>query len=109
MTDASPIPPLDNHTSDSEHDAIVARIVRLEVTAESTIKTLDLRQRRMDDGFRHLSEEISQLRKEMRQDIRTEISDLRKEMITNLRWLMGIQITTVIAVMGVLAKMTEFF
>lgn len=68
-------------------------------------KTLELMQRRMDDGFRHLIAEIAQLRTEMR----TEISDLRKEMITNLCWLMGIQITTVIAVMGMLAKMANFF
>ncbi|MBC7861109.1 MAG: hypothetical protein H7Z39_20490 [Burkholderiaceae bacterium] len=104
MTDASPIPPLDERRGDSEHEAIVARIVRLEVTTEYAIKTLDLMQRRMDDGFKHLSEEIARSRTEMR----IEISDLRKEMITNLRWLMGIQITTIVAVIGV-AKMTNSF
>jgi Mg2+ and Co2+ transporter CorA len=116
MTDASPVPPLDNHHGDSEHEAIVARIVRLEVNAEYTTKTLELMQRRMDDGFKQLTEEIAQLRTEMRTELsglrtemRTEISDLRREMITNLRWLMGVQITTVIAVMGILAKMANFF
>jgi phytoene dehydrogenase-like protein len=104
MSDTPAIPPLDNHHGDSEHEAIVARIARLDVTAEYTTKTLESMQRRMDDGFRHLGEEIAQLRTEMR----TEISDLRKEMITYLRWLMGIQITTIIAVMGMLAKMANF-
>jgi len=94
MTDAPAIPPLDNRRSDSEHEAIVTRIVRLEVTTEYTIKTLDLMQRRMDDGFKNLHDEIVRSRAEMRAD---------------LRWLIGIQITTLLAVVGMLARMANFF
>ena len=94
MTDAPAIPPLDNRRRDSEHEAIVTRIVRLEVTTEYTIKTLDLMQRRMDDGFKSLHDEIVRSRAEMRAD---------------LRWLIGIQITTLLAVIGVLARMANFF
>lgn len=94
MTDATPAPPLDNRCGDSEHEAIVARIVRLEVIADNTSKTLELMQRRMDDGFRHLDEEIVRSRAEMRADF---------------RWLMGVQITTLFAIMGMLARMANFF
>jgi len=105
MTDASPVPPLDNQHGDSEHEAIVARIVRLEVNAEYTTKTLELMQRRMDDGFKQLTEAIGQLRTEMHADT----NQLRKEISSNFRWLMGVQLTTIFAIMGMLARMANFF
>jgi len=74
MTDMPPRP-LDYRRSDPKHEAIVARIVRLEVTAEYTEKTLDLMQRRMDDGFKQLTEAIGQLRNEMN----ASINQQRKE------------------------------
>jgi hypothetical protein len=72
----------------------VTRIVRLEVTTEYAIKTLDLMQRRMDDGFKQQHADINQL---------------RKEMTANFHWLLGIQITTAPSGHGHAGANGEFF
>jgi len=59
------------------------RLARLEVIADYTTKTLESLQRRMDDGF--------------------------KEQRTDFRWMLGIQITTFVAVIGLIAKSAKLF
>ena len=70
------------------------RVAKLEAIADSTSKTLDLLQRRMDDGFK---------------DLRAEMRDLRNDSASNFRWIVGIQLTTLLAIVGVLAKAAKLF
>lgn len=126
MTDASAIPPIDNPRPADDHEMLVARIVRLEVISDNTVKALDTMQRRMDEGFNRLSAEIhsetSQFRQEMMEfrkemmefrkeimELHKEMMELRKEMNANLRWLAGVQMTTVLAVLAIMARMAHFF
>jgi hypothetical protein len=91
-------------------------------------------QLRMDEGFKNLRaelhleiasvrNEISGLRNEMRIEIgglrnemrieisqlRSEVTAIRQDMNTNFRWFMGIQTTTIFALIGVGARALNLF
>lgn len=103
------------------------RIASLEAITESTGKALEELRRRVDEGFKELrcelremraefSERISDLRTEMRseiRDVRNESNERYKELRTEIRemfrWLIGIQITTLLALLGLLAKAADIF
>ena len=103
------------------------RIASLEAITESTGKALEELRRRVDEGFKELrcelremraefSDRISELRTEMRseiRDVRNEANERHKELRTEMRemfrWLIGIQITTLLALLGLLAKAADIF
>lgn len=103
------------------------RIASLEAITESTSKALEDLRRRVDDGFREIrgeirdmraefNDRINDLRSEMRleiRDVRNESNDrhkeLRSEMRDMFRWMVGIQITTLLAVLGLLARAANLF
>jgi hypothetical protein len=95
---------------------IETRIAALEATVDSIGKALDDLRRRMDDGFRDVcrksDEHYRELRAEIR-DVRNEAKldnrELRKDVDAKFRWLAGIQIATLIAVSGVLARVANLF
>lgn len=107
--------------------AMEQRIASLEAITESTAKALEELRRRVDEGFRELrcdlremraefSDRISDLRSEMRseiRDVRSESNERNKELRTEMRemfrWLIGIQITTLLALLGLLAKAADIF
>lgn len=103
------------------------RIASLEAITECTAKAVEELRRRVDEGFRELrcelremraefSERINGLRWEMRSEIRDvrnesneRYKELRTEMREMFRWLIGIQITTLLALLGLLAKAADMF
>lgn len=99
-----------------------ARIASLEAITESTSKALEDLRRRVDEGFREIrcemrdwrievNERISELRSELKseiRDVRTESNERYKELRETIRWLIGIQITTLLAVIGLLAQAADF-
>ena len=103
------------------------RIASLEAITECTAKGLEELRRRVDDGFREIRCEIREMRaefndkiNELRSEMRSEIRDMRhesnernKELRTEMReifrWLVGIQITTLLAVLGLLAGAADLF
>lgn len=78
-----PPPPVDNGTRSADDGGMNDRITKLEVVSENTVKALDAIQRRLDDGF--------------------------KESRADFRIMVGIQITTLLAILGVLAKAAKMF
>lgn len=103
------------------------RIASLEAITESTAKALEDLRRRVDEGFREIrcemremriefSDRLNELRAEMRseiRDVRNESNERYKEIRTEMRemfrWLIGIQITTLLAVLGLFAKSAGVF
>lgn len=96
------------------------RIASLEAIAESTGKTLEELRRRVDEGFRELRcemrAEFNSRLNELRTELRSEIRDVREEsneryteLRETIRWLIGIQITTLLAVVGLLARAADLF
>ena len=99
------------------------RIASLEAITESTGKALEELRRRVDEGFRELRCEIRDSRAEFnnrltetRTELRSEIRDTRyesneryKELRETFRWLIGIQVTTLLAVLGLLARAADLF
>lgn len=99
------------------------RIASLEAITESTGKVLEELRRRVDEGFRELRCEMREMRaefnsrlNELRTELRSEIRDVReesneryKELRETIRWLIGIQITTLLAVVGLLARAADLF
>ena len=103
------------------------RIASLEAITESTGTALDELRRGVDDGFKDLrcemrelgarfSERLGELRSEMRSEIRDARNEsnerhkeLRTEMREMFRWLIGIQVTTLLALLGLLANSAGVF
>jgi hypothetical protein len=88
------------------------RIPTLEAITERTGRALDELSRRVDDGFRELRSEMREQGKELRSDIRdtrTESNDRYKELRETTRWLIGIQVATLLSVVGLLAKAANLF
>jgi uncharacterized coiled-coil DUF342 family protein len=97
------------------------RIASLEAITESTGKALEELRRRVDDGFREIRCEIRDARaesnsrsSEIRAELRSEIRDTRnesneryRELRETIRWLIGIQVTTLLAVVGLLASAAD--
>ena len=98
-------------------------IATLEAITERTAKALDELRRSVDEGFRELRCEMREQRgefnaglNELRNDVRSEIRDTRKESNDHFkefrettRWLIGIQVATLLSVIGLLAKAAELF
>lgn len=83
------------------------RIATLEAITERTGKALEELGRRVDAGFRELRSEMREQRKELRSEIRdtrTESNDRYKELRETIRWLIGLQVATLLSVVGLLAK-----
>lgn len=90
------------------------RVAKLEVIAEHTAQTLELIQRRTDEGFRRVDEGFKRVDvgfKEMRaefKELRTEFKEdsrkLNDKVDNNFRWMVGIQFSILLAVIGVLAR-----
>lgn len=99
------------------------RIASLEAILESTGKALEELRRRVDEGFRELRCEMREQRAEfnsrlteLRNDLRSEIRDTRKEsndrykeLRETIRWLIGIQVATLLSVVGLLARAANLF
>jgi hypothetical protein len=65
---------------------------------------VDARARWTDDRLDDLAGEVRVLRGEMREDfhdVRAEIRDLRREVREGHRWLMGLQLTTLLGLVAV--------
>lgn len=75
--------PVDSGGQSEDDGKMESRIVKLEVVSENTAKALEAIQRRLDDGF--------------------------KESRADFRIMVGIQITTLLAILGVLAKAAKMF
>ncbi len=75
-------------------DSINERVAKLEVVGENTVKTLDAISKRIDDGFK---------------DLRSDLREIRIDGKSDFRWVVGIQITTLLAILGVLAKAAQLF
>lgn len=78
--------------------------------------SIELLQKRMDDGFRETRTSIDALHKrtddsarESRSDSAAAFREVRSEASANFRVLVGIQVTTLIAVITMLAKMANIF
>jgi tetrahydromethanopterin S-methyltransferase subunit F len=79
------------------------RIAALEVKVERIGKALDDLRYRVDNGFRELRAEIRDVRDEAKLGNR----DLRKDVDARFRWIVGIQIATLLAVLGVPARVAN--
>ncbi len=123
MIDTPTTPPVDNQWGGDDYIKMEARITKLEANGESSAKLIEAMQLRMDEGFKNLRaelhleiasvrNEISGLRNEMRIEIsqlRSEVTAIRQDMNTNFRWFMGIQTTTIFALIGVGARALNLF
>ncbi|RJG11378.1 hypothetical protein D3872_19830 [Massilia cavernae] len=66
----------------------------------------------MDEGFRDARRESIEMRAELRSEIRearNESNERYKELRTEMRWVVGIQFTTLLAVLGLLARAVNLF
>ena len=86
------------------------RITTLEVIAEQTTKSID----RLDRSITELRAEInrtsSDLRADMRsdmRDMRTDMRDMRLDFDRKFMWVIGTQIGMLLAILGMMAKMTN--
>jgi len=78
-----------------------ARIAKLEAIAENTVKALD--------GIRSDAKEFrTDMRSDMK-DLRADARDLRSDSNSNFKWIVGIQVTTLIPILGILAKAAKLF
>ena len=107
---------LDSAAGRGDHLSMEPRIASLEAITESTVKAMDELRRRVDEGFRDARRETSELRTELRSEIRDarnesneRFKELRTEMRETSRWFLGIQITTLLAVLGLLARSANLF
>lgn len=99
------------------------RIASLEAIKERTAKALEDLSRRVDEGFRELRCEMREMRaefnsrlNELRAELCSEIRATReqsnegyKELREAFRWLIGIQVVTLFAVLGLLARAADLF
>lgn len=115
--------PIDNPRQREEHSVMEARLAKIESVQEQTVRALDLLQRRLDDGLRELHAEIREARRDARADtdklclaLRAEIDKVRSEarqdnektrdeLASALKWLVGLHLATLLAVLGGLARL----
>jgi len=81
------------------------KIAKLEAAAESTAKSLDAIQRRVDDGFKEMRADSAATHRRLDDGLK----EVRAEASSNFKVLMGIQVTTLLAILGVLAKAAKLF
>lgn len=104
--------PIDNPRQREEHSIMEARLAKIESVQEQTVRALDLLQRRLDDGIRELHAEIREARRDARADtdkVRSEARQdnekTRDELASALKWLVGLHLATLLAVLGGLARL----
>ena len=85
-------------------DPLAGLVAELSKRLDSIERRLDGIERRLDRVEAHQREDIAALRQDMRQDIaalrqdmRQDIAALRQEHRRDFRWVIGIQLTTLIA------------
>ncbi|UGQ47838.1 hypothetical protein [Massilia endophytica] len=106
---ADHMPPLDSPPPQEDDPAIKARIARLEILVEPIASRLDRIESRFDANFRMLLEELNARSAELRATIDARAVEHRREMLMLIRWLLGMLGATVIALFGLLAKVTNLY
>lgn len=102
---APPAPPVDNAEQNADDENMNTKIAKLEAAAESTAKSLDAIQRRVDDGFKEMRADSAATHRRLDDGLK----EVRAEASSNFKVLMGIQVTTLLAILGVLAKAAKLF
>ena len=79
------------------------RITTLEVIAEQTTKSID----RLDRSITELRAEINRTSSDLRADMRSDMRDMRLDFDRKFMWVIGTQIGMLLAILGMMAKMTN--
>ena len=79
------------------------RITTLEVIAEQTTKSID----RLDRSITELRAEINRTSSDLRADMRSDMRDMRFDFDRKFMWVIGTQIGMLLAILGMMAKMTN--
>jgi hypothetical protein len=104
--------PIDSDMQKADDEDMDTRIAKLEVIAENTVKALDAIQRRLDDGFKDVRGDMRIARAESEaaaKELRSEMRDARNDGNTNFKWVVGIQITILLAILGIVARAAKMF